>query len=219
MDCRLFAQQLDDWMDGRLAAGGPLMQAHAESCPHCGPCYRDAVALQAELRGMPAPTPRPDFAAQALARAAGPAHAGRRWALPGLALAASVTLALGVAAILFALQPGPAHSVALLPGEPETVRLMFTSARPLPAATLHLSLPAHVELVGYAGRRELTWQTDLREGGNLLRLPLVARGKAGGEIRARLSHGESSRTFRVKVEVKREKAGGGESRSGLVFSS
>jgi hypothetical protein len=73
-----------------------------------------------------------------------------------------------------------------------------------------------VELVGYSGRRELTWQADLREGGNLLQLPLVVRGTAGGEIRARVSHGESSRTFRVRIEVK--KAAGGESRSGLVFS-
>lgn len=220
MDCRLFELQLDDWLDGRLAAAeGEPLRSHAERCPRCGRCYRDAVALQAQLRGMPAPAPRPGFAEQALARASASAHRERRWALPVLALAASIALALGVAAILFALQPAPAHTVALARGEPETLRLMFTSAKPLPAATLHLSLPAHVDLVGYAGRRELTWQADLREGGNLLQLPLVARGTAGGEIQARVSHGQSSRTFRVRVEVKGEKAGGGESRSRLVFSS
>jgi hypothetical protein len=217
MDCRLFAQQLDDWLDGRLAAAAQPMQAHAEGCAHCGARYRDAVALQAGLRGLPAPAPRPGFAEQALARASASARRERRWALPGLAVAASIALALGVAAILFALQPAPANMVALAPGEPETVRLVFTSAKPLPAATLHLSLPAQVELVGFTGRRELVWQADLRAGANLLQLPLVVRGTAGGEIRARVSHGENSRTFRVRIDVK--KAGGGESRSGLVFSS
>jgi hypothetical protein len=217
MDCRLFAQLLDDWLDGRLAGAAQPMQAHAEGCAHCGPRYRDAVALQSGLRGMPAPAPRPGFAEQALARASASARRARRWALPGLAVAASIALALGVAAILFALQPAPANMVALAPGEPETVRLVFTSAKPLPAATLHHSLPAQVEHVGFTGRRELVWQADLRAGANLLQLPLVVRGTAGGEIRARVSHGENSRTFRVRIDVK--KAGGGESRSGLVFSS
>jgi hypothetical protein len=59
-----------------------------------------------------------------------------------------------------------------------------------------------VEIVGYGDRRELTWTTDLREGGNLLRLPLVVRGATGGELVARVSSGTSSRTFRLKIEVR-----------------
>jgi len=63
-----------------------------------------------------------------------------------------------------------------------------------------LVLPDNVEVVGYGSQRELVWQTDLREGQNLLQLPLIARGPVKDEILARLSHGASTKTFRLKVE-------------------
>ena len=55
--------------------------------------------------------------------------------------------------------------------------------------------------MGYAGQRELTWQTDLREGQNLLQLPLIVHGAVKDDLLARLSHGASTKTFRVKFEI------------------
>jgi len=122
-----------------------------------------------------------------------------------VSLALAAALVLGVAlGVFFGSQPAlvPVQTVELTLAQPETVRLVFNSAKPLPAATLNLTLPENVELVGYGNQRELSWQTDLREGGNLLQLPLVAHGPAKGELVARLSHGARGKTFRVKIEVK-----------------
>ena len=206
MDCRLFALQVDDWLDGRLdAAERQSMQGHADGCSSCRRDYRRADELRAELRRLPAPALRPGFAEKALARAAAvPAAAVRsgRRAVLGMALAASVVLGLGVAVILFAVRPEPVHTVILTAQQPGNVRLVFDAAKALPDATLSLTLPQDVGIVGYGDRRELTWTTDLREGGNLLRLPLVVRGAAGGELVARVSRGASSRTFRLKIEVR-----------------
>jgi hypothetical protein len=91
--------------------------------------------------------------------------------------------------------------VALTLEQPESVRLMFNSAKPLKAATLSIALPDNVDLVGYAGRRELSWQTDLREGGNLMQLPLVVHAAPKGDLVARLSHEDSTKTFRLKIQV------------------
>ncbi|SRR5712692_6226417 len=204
MECQDFAPQLDDSLDGRLdAAGQRSIQEHLELCPVCRRRHQHAVALQAALRTLPAPTSRPGFVDQALLRATRAAVSSsrhtRRAAL-GMALAASVVLGVALGVFLAA-QPAPVPTVALTLERPETVRLMFNSAKPLRAATLSLALPGNVELVGYGDRRELTWQTDLREGGNLLQLALVARGTAKGELVARLSHGGSSKTFRLKIEI------------------
>lgn len=211
MECRDFALQMDDCVDGRLdAARQQSMQEHLEHCPHCRRSHRHAAALQAALRTLPAPASRPGFADQVLARASGAGAGGTRHArraVLGRALAASLVLGLGVAVFL-AMQPAPAQTVALTIRQPESVRLMFNSAKPLLGATLSLTLPENVELVGYGNRRELIWQTDLREGGNLLQLPLVVREKAKGELVARVSHGTSSKTFRLKIEVRQaDKAG------------
>ena len=118
----------------------------------------------------------------------------------GMSLAASLVLGMAVGAFLV-IGSAPVQTVALRVERPENVRVMFNSAMPLQAATLHLALPENLELVGYRDQRELTWQADLREGGNLLQLPVIARGTVKDDLVARLSHGGSTKTFRVKFEV------------------
>jgi len=203
MECRDITLLLDDYLDGRLdTARRGSMQAHLQGCPACRRRQEQAAALLAALRTLPAPAPRPGFLEQALERAASrPAHGSRTTTMVSLALAASLVLAVALG-MFFTTRPAPVQSVTLALEKPETVRLVFHSARPLPAAQISLALPENIELVGYGARRELAWQTDLRQGANLLRLPLVAHGAAKGELVARLSHGEASKTFRIKVHVK-----------------
>lgn len=207
MECRDFESQLDDYLDGRLdAARRRSIQGHLEHCASCLQLHQGAVELQGALSALSAPKPHPGFVEQALSRAtrtaAGTAWASHRAAI-GLALAATVVLGAAVG-VFFATQPAsmPVQMVALTLERPETVRVMFNSAKPLPAATLSLKLPENVELVGYGDRRDLTWQTDLREGGNLLQLGLLAHGTVKDDLVAHLSHEGSSKTFRLKIAVR-----------------
>jgi len=207
MECRDFVQQLDDLLDGGLdAARQKSIQEHVGRCPECRRLHEHAVAVRQAVHELSPPALHPGFIDQALARATriGEARPGWRPKL-GMALAASVVLgaALGV---FFATQP-TVQTVALTIDRPETVRLMFNSAKPLKAATLSLALPENVELVGYGKRRELSWQTDLREGGNLMQLPLVVRGATKDDLVASLSHDGSSKTFRLKIEVDNARRG------------
>jgi len=85
--------------------------------------------------------------------------------------------------------------------EPRTVNLVFASAAALDAATLTVTLPDGIELAGFPGQREITWQTSLVEGKNFLPLELIALSSVGGEVLARLEHDDRDRTFRLRVEV------------------
>lgn len=199
MECLDFTSQLDDFLDSRVDERP--MREHLNLCDDCRKRFQHAVAVQSALRKLSPPEAPPAFLEQAISRASRPnaAHP-RRWAMLGMALAAS--LVLGVAAGVFlSLREAPVQTVALAVERPETVRMVFNSARPLQAATLSLALPENVEVVGYGPRRELSWQTDLREGQNLLQLPLIAHGAVKDELLARLSHGASTKTFRVKFEI------------------
>jgi len=198
MDCSEFALRLDDLLDGRLhALERKSIEEHLARCSDCRQRHEHAVALLENVRKLTPPALHPGFIDHALSRATRPtARAARpKWRpVPGMALG----VALGV---FLATRQDPVQAVVLTIDRPETVRLMFNSAKPLKAATLSLALPENVELVGYGGRRELSWQTDLREGGNLMQLPLVVRGATKEELVASLSHGGSSRTFRLKIEI------------------
>jgi hypothetical protein len=208
MECLDFESQLDDFLDGR--ADERLMREHLNICDDCRRRFQHAVAVQSALRKLSPPDAPPAFLEQAISRAIRPSAAGshpRRWAMLGMALAAS--LVLGVAAGVFlSLREAPVQTVALAVERPETVRMVFNSAKPLQAATLSLALPENIEVVGYGHRRELTWQADLREGQNLLQLPLIAHGAVKDELLARLSHGASTKTFRVKFEIAKTDAPG-----------
>jgi hypothetical protein len=204
MNCRDFTMHLDDWLDGLLdAAGQRSIQEHLGHCPACRRRHEHAVRVQAAVRELAPPAPHPGFVDQAIARATRMTVPGPRskWrAVVGMSLAASLVLGVAVGAFLV-VWSAPVQTVALRVEQPENVRVMFNSAMPLQAAMLHLALPENLELVGYRDQRELTWQTDLREGGNLLQLPVIARGMVKDDLVARLSHGGSTKTFRVKFEV------------------
>ncbi len=203
MECRDFVLQLDDLLDGGLdAARQKPAQEHLGRCQDCRSRHEHALAVREAVRKLSPPAMHPGFIDQTLARATravGSAHP--RWRRPVLGMAVAATLVLGVALGVFLATRPQVQTVALTIDRPETVRLMFNSAKPLKAATLSLALPENVELVGYDGRRELSWQTDLREGGNLMQLPLVVRGATKDDLVASLSHGGSSKTFRLKIEV------------------
>lgn len=204
MECIEFGLRLDDFLDGRLhALGRKSLQEHLARCPECRERHEHAVAVLESVRKLTPPAAHPGFIDQALSRATRPvAGAARSKWRPVLGMALAASLVLGVAlGVFLATQPEPVQAVALTIDRPETVRLMFNSAKPLKAATLSLALPENVELVGFNGRRELSWQTDLREGGNLMQLPLVARGVTKQELVASLSHGGSSKMFRLRIEV------------------
>jgi hypothetical protein len=161
------------------------------------------------LKDYPMPKADAAFYDQALVRAT---HEGSRrqrnkWMMTGFGAAIAATIAAWLIGGMLLNDPQLPAPEAAIPGvtialaEPRTVNLVFASARALDSATLTVSLPDGVELEGFPGQREITWQTSLREGKNLLPLTLVALTPAGGELLAHLEHEDRDRTFRLRVDV------------------
>lgn len=149
------------------------------------------------------------FYDQALVRAT---HEGSRrqrnkWLLTGFGAAIAATFAVWMIGGMLLTNPNVPDAGAVIPGvtvaleEPRTVNLVFASATALDGATLTVSLPDGIELAGFPGQREITWETSLTEGKNLLPLTLVALTPTGGELLARLEHEDRNRTFRLRVDV------------------
>lgn len=161
------------------------------------------------LRDYPAPGPEEGFYDRALVRATheGSKRQRNRWMLTGFGAAVAATLGAWMISGLLLTDPQLPEAGSAIPGvtialaEPRTVNFVFASAAALESATLTVTLPAGIELDGFPGQREITWETSLREGRNLLPLTLVAVAPAGGELLARLEHDERERTFRLRVEV------------------
>jgi hypothetical protein len=161
------------------------------------------------LQDYPAPAAEEGFFERALVRATheGSKRQRNRWMLTGFGAAIASTIALWVIGSMLINAPQPPETDGPIPGvtialaEPNTVNLVFASASALDSATLTVTLPDGIELDGFPGQREVTWETSLSEGKNLLPLTLVAVTPVGGELLARLEHENRDRTFRLRVDV------------------
>jgi hypothetical protein len=92
-------------------------------------------------------------------------------------------------------------AVTLTIGEPRTINLVFDSAAPLADVEFTVELPPGIELAERAGERRIVGQAKLTAGDNALRLTLVARSGAGGQLAARLRYGDEQKTFVVDLAV------------------
>lgn len=167
------------------------------------------LEIQKLLKDYPMPAAEAGFYDQALARATheGSKRQRNRWLATGFGAAIAASLAIWMIGAIFLANPDIPAGDPSLPGitmaleEPHTVNLVFASARALDSATLTVSLPAGVELAGFPGQSEITWQTSLTAGKNVLPLTLIALTPTGGELLARLEHENRDRTFRLQVTV------------------
>ena len=161
------------------------------------------------LKDYPAPQADAGFYDRALVRAVhkGSRRQRNRWMLAGFGSAIAAGLAIWVITSMLMTTPQLPDAEPAIPGvtiameQEHTVRLVFASAEALDSATLTVSLPEGIELAGFPGQREITWETSLKEGKNLLPLTLIALTPAGGELLARLEHKDRNRTFRLRVDV------------------
>ncbi len=161
------------------------------------------------LKDYPVPEAQAGFYDQALVQAAhqGTQRQRNRWLMTGFGSAIAAGLAIWVITAVLMTTPQVPGVDPAIPGvtialeQEQTVRLVFASATALDTATLTVSLPEGIELAGFPGQREITWETSLQEGKNLLPLTLIALTPAGGELLATLEHDDRNRTFRLLVDV------------------
>lgn len=196
MDCNEFRNRWSEWHDEALDGDtARQMAAHRSGCPTCRRYDHQMRAMLAGLAALPLPG--------SAAPAERPART-LRWR--GLALAAALVLAFGAGVLvqqtLEGDRPGQAvDRVVLEPGDTREVHLAFSTPRALEPVEFTVELPAGVELAGRPGERVVRWEGRLAEGRNRLRLPLeMQAGSSGGELVARIRHGDGTREWHVALE-------------------
>lgn len=227
MSCDLFSKQLEHYARGELTpAMERLLEAHLAECQACSGRLTAERGFLDALRSQAVPSPSVDFESRVLAAAARGATATPAWRYPVVGGAIAAALALGLF-IGMPWQPEQMGSDRLaeadsaggapvavdaadaLPAfEPrdQTVRLAFHSGRAMEDVTLTLELPPNVELSSFPGRHHLSWRVSLKEGDNVLSLPLKVLFPGESTLVAHLDDGTSQKTFRAPIDDGKEPA-------------
>jgi len=209
MNCNDFKQSIDDLMDDTLPPPATAAaQDHLDQCPDCRATLEQAQQLQQTLRSLPAPEPAADFFDQAIQQAAA-AHRRRsllRFGGFGSAIAAGLLL---FAVNLPLLQPQHSYQppvadhplVTIALHETRDVRLVFNAEQALQDTRFTLQLPPEIELRGFPGQRQISWTGTLKQGQNLLILPVTAQSNQGGELTARIENAGKTEQFTVRMKI------------------
>jgi len=208
MNCYHASALLDDFADGRL---GPVeyeaLARHLQDCPECRQALEHTHRLVASLRRMPVPAPSADFAERVLRQAAGagapePRRARHRGFAAGFAAALALWAVIGLWQGPLTGPGAEVGTVALAAHQVRPVSLAFNAPSEIRSVTFSLELPRGVQLQGHPGKRRIVWHGHLNKGRNVLRLQLVARDMAAGDLIARIAHRGQSKQFRVHLQVR-----------------
>lgn len=212
MVCVELQDKLNDYLDGTLTvAGSALVDTHIAGCSAC----QRLVGRERELRELlrsygesAVPVPDKTYFDAALRTAVreGRIQSRNRWLMTGFAGAIVAAVAVWITGSVIVDSPSPVPQsqmaeISMTVEEPRTVNLVFSADSDLRDARLTLLLPEGVELAGFAGRAQVSWQTDLNKGRNVLPLTLIGRLPTEGEMQAVLKHREDDREFRIRIKV------------------
>ncbi len=207
MGCHKTIKHLDDYFDGSL--GQDLLnvvQNHVNKCPECHELFQEEKAFRLALFNMPAATPSREFSEIAFRNAAA-LHQKKLRSRAWYSMAG--TLAAGLMVWLTTMFSGPimpgsgiTADITLALNETQNIKVLFDSPRVLQDATLTLVIPKELDLVDYPDTRELSWTADLKQGPNMLTLPVRAIEAGNIVLVTRVAHDNQSSTQSFHLAVR-----------------
>lgn len=214
MKCTEISKHIDGYLDKQLTPRELLaFEQHVSGCSECAEKLETAESLLAGLKNLPVPQPSANFEQRVFAEVRrqhqenGRQHHIFRFAT-GFATAVLAGLAIWLVFIVYIpdspVEPPQVVSVEI--NESQTIRLLFESQSDIRQVSLNIGLPDNIELEGFPGRKELSWQTSLQQGQNILALPVIAIGHGQGELLATLIYGGKVKIFRVLLKTTAEEA-------------
>jgi len=213
MKCTDIQKYLDDYLDDAMSLGEQkAVESHIEECATCQQAVEEYRAVRQALHSLPVEQASSDFEAKVFAEVR--SHYGKRDGrhfdkrfVAGFATAMVASMALWFTSTVYSPQfdeqlpqSGP-QVINLAVNQARTVKLLFDAPTDLAGVTLTVELPENIELEGYAGQKQLVWQTNLNKGQNILALPVIAIGNGQGELVAQLNYGDKTQRFRIVLKT------------------
>lgn len=210
MMCHDVQARLADIVSGSLAPTELAdCEQHIARCMDCGEARLGAQGLAALSRRAPGAVP-PELFGTIVSRldVADERVPGRGRFWTGTGAGAAMTASLFALALTLGWvevprqDPAPAETEFMVTlSEPRDLNVAIETERALLNANITVMLTGGVELTGYTGQRELSWNADLAAGINRLTLPVRAIDGDGGRMIVRLRHPDSEQVLVVRVKA------------------
>ena len=209
MNCEKTQSLLNDYIDDTLSdIDFEVVHKHCHTCDCCARRL-EVLRLQKEsLRGLPVPPASNGFEKRVVATAIQNARAaqnlhnkqGSFYKFATAAMISALVLWLG---LFNDTKTGKDDLYLVSVGdEVRTIKVAIDSEQALEAVNMRVELSDNLELKGFGNKKEIHWTTHLREGVNVISLPIVGIAQGEGDITTRIRLNGKEKVMRIKTEYK-----------------
>ena len=202
MDCRETNDLLQDFIDDALSpTETELVAAHLGTCSACAGKHQDALDVIDVLKHVEVAPATVDFASRAIA---GASRANQRpfIRVPGR-IAAGIAASLAMLTLIFVFSDSKItdqdNAVVLLGDEIKVIKVAIDSAHAIDGVRMTIDISGNLEISGYADQRKISWNADLKQGTNVIALPISALARGDGEITTRVELNDKVKIFKIKT--------------------
>jgi len=206
MNCNQITPLIIEYVDGKLdELQSQAVLKHSKTCNLCKNQIEDERLLQHSLQSL-SETEVPVNFCDNVFREIETRQSKRTGFYTGVSTALAASLAFWL--VFSPVQQKQIQNIPQHPGieiavnNIENIRLAFDAPDDFQQVTLTVKLPEHIELKGLPGKREISWQTSLTSGSNVLTLPVIARRAGEGTVEARISNNQKSKSFKIRMTSK-----------------
>lgn len=203
MTCNTVDVLLPDFIDGNLdGSDAQLVSDHHGECPACRQKYQDALFVIEALKDFRAPPASAGFADRVIRNATKSGAPPVRGILPyvGAGIAASfIFLFILVSAIISPDINNQSLSIVAIGDEVKTIKLAIESAHRVDGIKMSIDVSESLEISGYPDQTNISWNTRLEKGTNIIALPISAIARGDGEITTRVHLNGREKVFKIKI--------------------
>ena len=209
MTCETTQALLNDHIDGSLTAA--QRQAVSEHCEKCITCADELQLLSTQkqaLSTLPVPPPSTGFYQNVVADAVKNAQQDQtkqrlQSSFYGFAAAAMIAaLVVWLGFIMPSQTDDKERYVVTVDNEVRTIKVAIESEQTLHSVSMQLELSDNLELSGFGSKKAINWSTSLRQGVNVISLPIVGIAEGRGDITTRVRLGGKEKVMRIETEYK-----------------
>lgn len=182
----------------------PELGIHFQECELCRQWYAELL-LQSGLSAEPVAEPHEGFVDNLIATAIKRSERSHNVRLSLAAAVAMIAVAAGL--LLNAAMHRDIrvpYEITLAPNLEKIVEVIIDSDVDRESANITIELASNVQLRGFPDKQVVAWETQLREGKNLLRLPVILTNQQDGRFEVGLNYGETKKGITVIVLAERK---------------
>ncbi len=201
MHCSEVNNLLQDLIDGHLDADDQArITGHIEDCAQCSRDYQAMVAVVSAVKSLPVPEASPGFTKRVFVQATHEQEASNR--LPGhtkwAGTAASFILVVSlITSVLTLDKDDTGVAPTLIGSDVQMVQLGIDSKEAISGIEITIEVSSNLAVSGFEGTQTISWVTDLKQGVNVVSLPLYAIASGDGHITTRFNRDGTESVFQV----------------------